>query len=100
MKIDLKTKKKTAFLPNEYKDDKYVRDIKFIGGKIFARMDPSNRLVAFDKETLEVTDEIELNSRTISLVSPTEESIYYSKENSLYKYDLNTLVKLQMQVKK
>ncbi len=90
VKIDLKTKKKTAFLPNEYKDDKYVRDIKFIGGKIFARMDPSNRLVAFDKETLEVTDEIELNSRTISLVSPTEESIYYSKENSLYKYDLNT----------
>jgi len=77
VKIDLNTKQKTAFLPNEYKDDKYARDIKLIGDKIFARMDPSNRLVAFDKETLEVTDEIELNSRTISLVSPTEEAIYY-----------------------
>lgn len=90
VKFDLTTKKKIAFLPDEYKDDKYVRDIKFIGDKIFARMDPSNRLVAFDKETLEVTDEIELNSRTISAISPTEEAIYYSKENSLYKYDLNT----------
>ncbi|MBP2242359.1 WD40 repeat protein [Cytobacillus eiseniae] len=90
VKFDLNTKKKTAFLPNEYKDDKYVRDIKFIDNQIFARMEPSNRLVVFDKETLEMTDEIELNSRTVSLISPTEDAIYYSKENSLYKYDLLT----------
>lgn len=88
VKFDLKTKKKTAFLPEEYKDDKYVRDIRLIGNELYARMDPSNRLVVFDKETLEKVDEMELNSRTVSLVSPNEDAIYYSKHNSLYKYDL------------
>lgn len=88
VKFDLNTKKKTAFLPEEYKNDKYVRDIRLIGNEIYARMDPSNRLVVFDKETLEKVDEMELNSRTISLVSPNEDAIYYSKHNSLFKYDL------------
>ncbi|MEH7125867.1 WD40 repeat domain-containing protein [Bacillus sp. JJ1773] len=88
VKFDLKTKKKTAFLPEEYKNDKYVRDIRLIGNEIYARMDPSNRLVVLDKGTLEKVDEMELNSRTISLVSPNEDAVYYSKHNSLYKYDL------------
>ena len=90
VKIDLETKRKTAFLPNEYKDDKYVRDIRIIGNEIYARMDPSNRLVIFDKETLEETGSLELNSRTVSLKSPMEDAIYYSKNNTLYKYDLAT----------
>lgn len=90
VKFDLKTKQKTNFLPDDYKNDKYVRDIRLIGNELFARMDPSNRLVVFDKETLEKIDEIELNSRTISLKSPMEDVIYFSKHNSLYKYDLTT----------
>ncbi|WP_066297065.1 WD40 repeat domain-containing protein [Bacillus sp. FJAT-29937] len=90
VKFDLTTKKKTAFLPEEYKDDKYVRDIRIIGNELYARMDPSNRLVVFDKGTLEKVDELELNSRTISLLAPNEDVIYYSKHNTLYKYDLTT----------
>ncbi|MBY0122300.1 WD40 repeat domain-containing protein [Bacillus sp. S/N-304-OC-R1] len=98
VKFDLKTKKKTAFLPEEYKNDKYVRDIRIIGNEVYARMDPSNRLVVFDKETLKKVDEIELNSRTISLLSPNEDAIYYSKHNRLYKYDLNTNEHIDLEV--
>lgn len=100
VKFNLNTKRKTAFLPNEYKDDKYVRDIRIIGQELYARMEPSNRLVVFDKETLEKIDEIELNSRTVSLKSPleNEDAIYYSKENTLYKYDLNTKEELSLDV--
>ncbi|MBS4190164.1 WD40 repeat domain-containing protein [Bacillus sp. FJAT-49705] len=98
VKFDLKTKKKTAFLPDDYKNDKYVRDIRLIGDEIYARMDPSNRLVVFDKETLEKVDEVELNSRTVSLKSPNEDAIYFSKQNSLYKYDLTTKEQIDLQV--
>lgn len=100
VKFNLKTKKKTAFLPNEYKNEKYVRDIRIIGNELYARMEPSNRLVIFNKETLEKIDEIELNSRTVSLKSPLEyeDAIYYSKDNTLYKYDLNTKEKLNLEI--
>lgn len=98
VKFDLKTKQKTNFLPDDYKNDKYVRDIRLIGNELFARMDPSNRLVVFDKETLEKIDEIELNSRTISLKSPMEDVIYYSKHNSLYKYDLTTKEQVSLDI--
>lgn len=98
VQFDLETKKKVAFLPDEYKDDKYVRDIKLIGDKIYARMEPSNRLVIFDKETLDEVDSIELNSRTVSSVSPLEDAIYYSKDNTLYKLDLNTKEEINLHV--
>ena len=52
VKLDLKSGKKTAFLPDIYKDDKYIRDLKIIDDYLLARMDPSNRLVIFDKNTV------------------------------------------------
>lgn len=88
VRFDLNSKQKKAFLPDEYKDDKYVRGLKIIGDELYARMEPSNRLVVFDKETLEMKEEIQLNSRTVSSISPLEDAIYYSKENTLYKFDL------------
>lgn len=98
VKFNLKTKRKTEFLPNEYKNDKYVRDLRIIGNKLFARMEPSNQLVVFDKDTLEQIGEIELNSRTISLTSPIEDVIYYSKDNTLYKYDLYTNEEMNLDI--
>lgn len=98
VKFDLKTKKKTAFLPNEYKDDKYVRDIRLIGDKLFARMEPSNRLVIFDRNTLEKIEEVEINSRTTSLQSPLEDVFYFSKANRLYKYNLETKEQVDLNV--
>lgn len=98
VKFNLKTKRKTEFLPDEYKNDKYVRDLRIIENKLFARMEPSNQLVVFDKDTLEQIGEIELNSRTVSLKSPTEEVIYYSKNNTLYKYDLSTSEEISLDI--
>ncbi|MEH7525663.1 WD40 repeat domain-containing protein [Bacillus sp. JJ1503] len=98
VKYNLDTKQKTAFLPNEYQDDKYVRDIKFIDNEIFARMEPSNRLVVFNKKTLEKTGEIELNSRTISQKSPLEDVLFYSKNSTLHKYDLYTKEEINLGV--
>lgn len=98
VKFNLTTNRKTEFLPNEYKNDKYVRDLRIIGNKLFARMEPSNQLVVFDKDTLEQIGVIELNSRTISLASPNEDVIYYSKDNTLYKYDLYTNEELNLDI--
>lgn len=98
VRYDLKSKRKTAFLPTEYKDDKYVRGIKIIDNELYARMEPSNRLVVFDKRTLKKLDEIQLNSRTISLRSPIEDAIYYSKDNTLYKFDLNAKEHINLEV--
>ncbi|PLR73508.1 hypothetical protein CYJ37_08175 [Bacillus sp. UMB0728] len=96
VKYGLQTKKKTAFLPSEYQDDKYIRDLKIQDNYLFARMDPSNRLVIFDKNTLEKMDELELNSRTVSNVL--EDEIYFSKDNSFYKYNLITKEITDLQV--
>lgn len=96
VKYDLQTKKKTAFLPSEYQDDKYIRDLKVQDNYLFARMDPSNRLIIFDKSTLEKIDELELNSRTVSNIL--EDEIYFSKDNSFFKYNLLTKETTDLQV--
>lgn len=96
VKYDLQTKKKTAFLPSEYQDDKYIRDLKIQDNYLFARMDPSNRLVIFDKNTLEKLDELELHSRTVSNVL--EDEVYFSKDNSFYKYNLITKEIIDLEV--
>ena len=44
----------------------------------------------FDKNTLNKIDEIEVNSRTVSNKSPLSDVIYFSKNNALYQYDLDT----------
>lgn len=88
IKLDLKTKQKKSFLPNEYANEKYISDLQIIGDHLLARTDPGKQLLIFDKHTLELKNVIDVHSRTISKKSPSEEAFYYTKDNTLFKYDL------------
>ena len=39
---------------------------------------------------MKIVDEFELNSKTVSVLSPNEDALYYTKAQQLIKYDLET----------
>ncbi|QEY20535.1 hypothetical protein [Psychrobacillus sp. FSL K6-2843] len=84
------TKNFTSFLPAKYMSEKYAQDLVLTDDYIVARLHPSNMAVIFDRKTLKIVDEFELNSKTVSAVSPNGEGIYYTKGQQLIKYDFET----------
>ena len=85
-----KTKNFTSFLPSKYMSEKYAQDLILTDKYVVARLYPSNVAVVFDRKTLKIEDEFELNSKTVSKLSPDGKSIYYTKEQQLIKYDFET----------
>lgn len=85
-----KTKNFTSFLPSKYMSEKYAQDLVLTEDYIIARLHPSNLAVIFDRKTLKVVDEFELNSKTVSVLSPNEDALYYTKAQQLIKYNLET----------
>lgn len=85
-----KTKSFTSFLPSKYMSEKYAQDLVLTDKFIVARLHPSNVAVIFDRKTLKIVDEFELNSQTVSAISPKEDSLYYTKKEQLIKYDFET----------
>ena len=85
-----KTKKFISFLPTKYMSEKYAQDLVLTDKFIVARLHPSNVAVIFDRKTLKMVDEFELSSKTVSAISPKEDSIYYTKNEQLIKYDFET----------
>ncbi|MEK5146212.1 hypothetical protein MKX53_04165 [Psychrobacillus sp. FSL K6-4615] len=85
-----KTKNFTSFLPSKYMSEKYAQDLVLTEDYIIARLHPSNLAVIFDRKTLKVVDEFELNSKTVSVLSPNEDALYYTKAQQLIKYNLKT----------
>ncbi|MEK5206221.1 hypothetical protein [Psychrobacillus sp. FSL H8-0510] len=83
-----KTKNFTSFLPSKYMSEKYAQDLVLTEDYIIARLHPSNLAVIFDRKTLKVVDEFELNSKTVSVLSPNEDALYYTKAQQLIKYNL------------
>lgn len=84
------TKNFTSFLPSKYMSEKYAQDLVLTEDYIVARLHPSNVAVVFDRKTLKIVDEFELNSKTVSAISPNEEALYYTKTQQLIKYDFKT----------
>ncbi|WP_277585979.1 hypothetical protein [Psychrobacillus antarcticus] len=84
------TKNFTSFLPSKYMSEKYAQDLVLTDDYIIARLHPSNLAVIFDRKTLKIVDEFELKSKTVSVLSPNEDALYYTKAEQLIKYDLNT----------
>ena len=65
-----KAKNFTSFLPSKYTSGKYAQDLVLTDDFIVARLYPSNVAVVFDRKTLKIVDEFELNSKTVSTLSP------------------------------
>lgn len=84
------TKNFTSFLPVKYMSEKYAQDLVLTEDYVIARLHPSNMAVIFDRKTLKIVDEFELNSKTVSTISPNGEGMYYTKGQQLVKYDFDT----------
>lgn len=85
-----KTKNFTSFLPAKYMSEKYAQDLVLTDKFIVARLHPSDIAVVFDRKTLKIVDEFELKSKTVSAISPNEDSLYYTKKEQLIKYNFET----------
>lgn len=84
------TKNFTSFLPAKYMSEKYAQDLVLTDDYVIARLYPSNVAVVFDRKTLKIVDEFELNSKTVSTLSPDGKSLYYTKAQQLIRYDFET----------
>ncbi|GGA18801.1 hypothetical protein [Psychrobacillus lasiicapitis] len=84
------TKNFTSFLPAKYMSEKYAQDLVLTDDYVVARLYPSNVAVVFDRKTLKIVDEFELNSKTVSTLSPDGKSLYYTKAQQLIRYDFDT----------
>lgn len=84
------TKNFTSFLPPKYMSEKYAQDLVLTDDYVIARLHPSNIAVVFDRKTLKMVDEFELNSKTVSTLSPDGKSLYYTKAQQLIRYDFET----------
>ncbi|MDI2589793.1 hypothetical protein OR571_22470 [Psychrobacillus sp. NEAU-3TGS] len=84
------TKNFTSFLPAKYMSEKYAQDLVLTDDYVVARLYPSNVAVVFDRKTLKIVDEFELNSKTVSTLSPDGKSLYYTKAQQLIRYDFHT----------
>ncbi|WP_391120258.1 hypothetical protein [Psychrobacillus sp. L3] len=84
------TKNFTSFLPAKYMSEKYAQGLMLTDNYLVARLYPSNVAVIFDRKTLKIVDELELNSKTVSTLSPDGKSFYYTKAQQLVRYDFET----------
>lgn len=78
--------------------EKYAQDLVLTDDYIVARLHPSNMAVIFDRKTLKIVDEFELNSKTVSAVSPNGEGIFYTKGQQLIKYEFETKMHTELGV--
>ncbi|MBH0164085.1 hypothetical protein IHV12_04115 [Fictibacillus sp. 7GRE50] len=87
---DLQTNKKQNILPAEYHSQTTIYDIDVFEEIVFARLEPSEKMLLFNAITKEFLGEIPADSRGVSPKSPYEDAVYYGYDGSLYRFDLNT----------
>ncbi|MGE6487615.1 hypothetical protein [Paenisporosarcina sp. NPDC076898] len=87
-----------SFLPSKYMGEKYAQDLILTENHVIARLYPTNLAVVFDRQTLKQVGEFEINSRTLSNVSPTGNEVYYTLKGQLMKYSLDSLTATELQV--
>lgn len=85
----------SELLPEEYQQaDEFVYDLNIEGGKLFVRLNPSNRLLVYDLTLGEdgvVRERLECEVQGVGSlgVSPLHEgSVYYSSGGNLHRYEL------------
>lgn len=87
---NLTTNKKQSILPAKYQGETSVYDLDEENGLLFAKLEPSKKLLVFDSHTFKFMKELPASSRGVSSVLSKEESVYYTHDYSLHKYNLNT----------
>ncbi|MEF3306781.1 carbohydrate binding domain-containing protein [Paenibacillus sp. GYB003] len=91
IRYDNNTGAKTNILPAAYATEEFTYYTNYAGGKIFAKMSPSGATLVIDKATLQVESTLSgIGSIGVSKLSPTANAVYYTKNGSLYTYDLTS----------
>ncbi|AIE61394.1 WD40 repeat domain-containing protein [Bacillus methanolicus] len=101
IRYDIRTKIRYRFLPWEYRNEKYISDIQIVDQYLFARLDPSHKILVFDKKTLKLLDVIDATSKTISAKSPDGDRVFYTNNGELYAYNYKSkeIVKIKAPLK-
>ncbi|EWG09998.1 hypothetical protein [Cytobacillus firmus] len=87
---NLTTNKKQSILPGKYQGETSVYDLDEENGLLFAKLEPSKKILVFDSRTYAFKEEIPASSRGVSQVSADENSVYYSHGYALRKYNLSS----------
>jgi streptogramin lyase len=87
---DLKTNKKRAILPEKYKRETSIYDLDAINDLLFAKLEPSKKILLFDTKTYRFLGELPASSRGVSPKSPDENAVYYTHQYQLYRFNLDT----------
>ncbi|GGD52408.1 hypothetical protein [Paenibacillus nasutitermitis] len=87
IKFDNATGTKTDILPSAYSGEEFVYNVNVEGGKIFARLTPSNNMLVIDKTTLAL-DAVVPNVGTLGVSPVLGGKIYYTSGGVIHTYDL------------
>ncbi len=86
---DIATGEKKDILPEKFKDNKYVEEMRFVGNRLFAKMNPSKEMPVFDTDSYELVNTIPtINSKDVSPLSPDGTKVYYTNASRLHYYDI------------
>ncbi|WP_053368139.1 WD40 repeat domain-containing protein [Bacillus sp. FJAT-27245] len=87
---NLATNKKQAILPAAYQGETSVYDLDEENGFLFAKLEPSKKILVFNSSTYAFLGELPASSRGVSPVVEKENAVYFTHQYTLKKYDLNT----------
>lgn len=82
--------KKVIELPTQHQINKFIYDLDVIDTRLFIRLSPSNLLLVYDLLTENWIDQVE-NVMGFDVSPPSKNNkVYFTKDNYLHEYDLNT----------
>jgi WD40 repeat protein len=87
---NLNTNQKIPILPEKYKEETSVYDLDATDDLLFAKLEPSKKILLFDAKTYQFLGELPASSRGVSPKSPDENAVYYTHQSQLYRFDLDT----------
>jgi hypothetical protein len=87
---NLNTNKKQTILPDKYQGETSVYDLDEENGFLFAKLEPSKKILVFNSKTYEFIKEIEASSRGISPYSKGEDAVYYTNNYALQRFEVGS----------
>jgi hypothetical protein len=84
------TNKKKAILPSKYKNETSIYDLDEEKGVLFAKLEPSKKILLFNSKSYAFIGELDASSRGVSPISLDGKKVYYTNQYHLYEYDITS----------
>ncbi|HEX8524815.1 MAG TPA: hypothetical protein VF669_21365 [Tepidisphaeraceae bacterium] len=86
--VDLKTGKKTEFLPAEFRDQEMVYGMRFLGDRLYATVTNIQTCVIFNAKTRQFEKPLKgMPGQLVMTKHPKDERVFYVTDNVLHSYD-------------